>query len=68
MLNQTQLALLDGFIGNEGNYFATIRDYGVVDWGTKMLYLERAITQKCLSFLQSLDKLYQPALYSGPRI
>lgn len=33
-----------------------------VDWGTKILYLERSIIQPCHDFLESLDRLYQPEL------
>jgi|GEM_PF-6894823 len=36
-----------------------------MDLGTKLLYLERAVTQDCYTFLQSLDLLYRPI--NGPR-
>jgi hypothetical protein len=42
--------------------FETSRDYPGLNLGTKVLYLERAISQDCQTFLQSLDKLYQPGL------
>lgn len=55
-----QLELLDSFISNEGIYFEIIRDYVGMDLGTKVLYLERSITQDCRSLLRSLNKLFQP--------
>lgn len=67
MLTAAQRDVLNGFIGNEGIYFETIRDYDGVAWGTKTLYLERAISQNCQDFLQSLDKLYQPALVGNAK-
>lgn len=67
MLSPAQRDVLNSFIGNEGMYFETIRDYDAVDWGTKVLYLERAISQNCQNFLQSLDKLYQPALVGNAK-
>jgi predicted nucleic acid-binding protein len=62
MLTVAQRELLDSFIADEGIYFETIRDYPGLNLGTKVLYLERAISQNCQTFLQSLDKLYQPGL------
>jgi hypothetical protein len=61
MLPVAQSELLDSFIAGEGIYFETIRDYSL-NLGTKVLYLERAISQNCQTFLRSLDKLYQPRL------
>jgi len=68
MPNSTQRALLDSFIGEEGIYFETIRDDEAFNLGTKVLYLERAISQNCQTFLQSLDKLYNPSLNGAAKI
>ena len=63
MLNNTQIeSYLDEFIGEEGIYFEAIRDDESFDDGTKILYLERAISQDCEIFNQNLDKLYNPDL------
>ena len=62
MPNTAQQELLDSFIAEEGIYFETIRDDEAFTLGTKILYLERAISQDCQAFNQSLDKLYQPNL------
>ena len=62
MPNPTQRELLDSFIAEEGIYFTTIPEDEVFNLGTKILYLERAISQNCQDFLQSLDKLYAPDL------
>jgi len=62
MPNPTQRELLDSFIAEEGIYFTTIQEDEVFNLGTKILYLERAISQNCQDFLQSLDKLYAPDL------
>jgi hypothetical protein len=61
-MNSTQQNLLDDFIGEKGIYFETIKEDKIFDLGTKVLYLERAISQNCQNFLQSLDKLYNPCL------
>lgn len=62
MPNSAQRELLDSSIAEEGIYFTTIQDDEVFDLGTKILYLERAISQNCQDFLQSLDKLHNPDL------
>ena len=62
MLNKSQLQLLQSFIGPSGFYIETIKDDTGFNMETKVLYLERAISQDCQIFLQSLDKLYNPAL------
>lgn len=63
-----QIDLLKSFIAPaEGIYFDTIREYAPLDLGTKISYLERAISQDGLTFLNSLDKLYQPALEDPAR-
>ena len=67
MPNSTQRALLDSFIAEEGIYFETIRDDEAFNLGTKVLYLERAISQNCHNFLQSLDKLYNPDLVAAAK-
>lgn len=58
MPNSAQKTLLDSFIAEDGIYLQPILEYEHVSLGTKLLYLERAITQNCKIFLQSLDKLY----------
>ena len=61
-MNRTQEEVLDSFLGAEGSDYETIRDDDTIDLGTKLLYLERAITQDCETFNQSLDKLYRTDL------
>jgi len=67
MLNTPQQELLDSLIAEEGIYFETIRDDEAFNLGTKILYLERAISQDCQTFNQSLDKLYNPDLDGEPK-
>jgi hypothetical protein len=62
MINPSHRELLDNLISSRGIYFENIKEYQQIDVGTKIIYLERAIQQDCLTFLQSLDKLYQPNL------
>ena len=62
MPNNTQQEVLESFIGAKGIYYETILEYDGVDMGTKVHYLERAIGEDCQTFLESLDKLYQPDL------
>jgi len=64
---KSQRELLDTFIGTEGFDFEVIRDHKNFDLGTKILYLERAITQDCHTFLLALDKLYNPDLLDQER-
>lgn len=52
---------------NEGYSFSIIREYSGVDVGTKILYLERAITLPPSSFYKHLDKLDDPTLISDKR-
>ncbi len=59
-VNKSQLELIKSLIGFDGIYFETIKDEDGIDSGTKILYLERAISEDCQTFLKSLDKLYQP--------
>lgn len=59
-MNNAQIELIESLIGFEGIYFETIKDEESIDTGTKVLYLERAISEDCQTFLKSLDKLYQP--------
>lgn len=63
-LPQAQRDLLVEYIND---YFETIRDYDTADWGTKICYLTRSISQNCQVFLCSLDKLYLPNLENGVR-
>lgn len=58
MLTGEQKERLEKLIDNEGSYFAIIRDYSGVNWGTKVLYLTRAICEPWETFLAQLDKLY----------
>ncbi|MBA2654187.1 MAG: hypothetical protein H0U71_03850 [Gammaproteobacteria bacterium] len=62
MPNIMQRELLDSLVGDKGIYFETIRDDQAFDLGTKVLYLQRALSQDCQAFLQSLDRLYNPHL------
>lgn len=66
MPNTAQKEVLNEFIASDGIYFETIKEYdeNKVDLGTKILYLERAISQDCQTFLKLVDKLYQPGLGS----
>jgi hypothetical protein len=43
-------------------YFNLIESYQPLDVGTKVLYLERAISEDCYTFLESLDRVYDPSL------
>ncbi len=61
-LANAQLELVDSLIGREGCYFEVIKEFQGVSLGTKVLYLERAITQENDTFLESLDKLYTPGV------
>lgn len=47
MPTYAQQEFLNTLIGKEGIYFETVRNDEVFDLGTKILYLERAITQDC---------------------
>jgi len=67
-INAAQLSLLKSFIGagltkeennEKGFLIEAIESSKTVDLGTKILYLRRAISQPCHSFLISLDKLYK---------
>ena len=51
MLNTPQQELLDNLIAENGCYFETIKEYSAFDLGIKVLYLERAISQNCNTFL-----------------
>lgn len=62
-LNSAQLDFLDKFIGPRGFGFLAIKDFvGNINLGTRVLYLERAISEDCIPFVKLLDKLYQPVL------
>lgn len=61
-MNSAQTELLQSFIGPEGDSFQTINEDETLDLGTKLLYLERAISQDCNRFNASLDKIYNPSL------
>lgn len=67
MLNLAQLQFLESFISAQGIYFEVIRDEENVDFGTKVLYLLRAIDQDCAMFVRSLDKLYYSFLRVNKR-
>lgn len=54
--NQSQLSLLESLIGNEGIYSSTILESNLMDDGTKVLYLQRAITSTCFEFNEFLNK------------
>jgi hypothetical protein len=56
-MNKTQLELLEGYIGEEGNYTSTILEANQPDIPTKILYLKKAITEDPIKFKQSLDEL-----------
>jgi sRNA-binding regulator protein Hfq len=62
MLTVAQEEFLNELIAEEGIYFEIIREDTTFDLGTKILYLERAISQGCEPFNQFLDKLYNPDL------
>ena len=63
MLNSSQKYILDTFIGKEGIYTATIIDYKGFDLGTKILYLQRAISNNCETLNQNIDTLYNHDLF-----
>lgn len=68
MPNPGQIRLLDSLIGEDGIYFTTISEDENLDVGTKVLYLNRAITEQCHDFLNSLDKIYNPSLDNTKQI
>jgi hypothetical protein len=43
----------------DGSIYTIIKNSNVIDLGTKLLYLKRAIKQDCYTFITSLDKLYR---------
>lgn len=60
MLNQSVLDVLDTFVSERGCLIESVKESGLIDTGTKVLYLERAQNQDNSTFLRSLDKLYNP--------
>ena len=50
-----------------GIYLDSVKSYDGVDLGTKILYLEKSITQDCQTFLNTLDKLYKPELIGAAK-
>src|SRR3990167_2223344 len=50
-----------------GIYLDSVKSYNGVDLGTKILYLEKSITQDCQTFLNTLDKLYKPELIGAAK-
>lgn len=52
----------------DGEFFEFILSYPALDFGTKLMYIERAIIQDTLPFLQTLDRLYQPNLEGDAEI
>jgi len=67
MPNSAQLELLNSFFSEQGLFFEIIRDDSTFNLGTKILYLERAINQDCQTFLESLDKIYNPDLVADAK-
>ncbi len=57
-LNKAEQDLLDSFISDTGSHFETILFYDAIDIGTKCIYLKKAISEDCATFLDSLDRLY----------
>ena len=66
-MNVAQKESLDSYIAGNGIYLATIIDNEIFDLGTKILYLERAISQDCDIFNKSLDKLYSEDFVNGEK-
>ncbi len=62
MINNTQLELLESFMGPDGFLIETIMDNPQFDIGTKTLYLARAVRKNCHAYLLDLDKLYDENL------
>ena len=62
MINGQQLDLLESLIGNDGIYLYVIKEYSRLDLSTKLLYLERAMSDNQDVFFQSLDLIYDPNL------
>lgn len=60
MLPKAHKEVLDGFFAEEGIYSEVIHEYAGCNIGTKILYLERAISQDCDTFNYYLDVLYNP--------
>jgi hypothetical protein len=57
LMNQAQLDLLEEYIGESGNFTSTILDAKQPDIPTKILYLNKAITEDSITFKESLDAL-----------
>jgi Ankyrin repeats (3 copies) len=57
MLNKTQLEMLEGYLGEKGNYTLTILEAEELDERQKIFYLEKAITEEKISFQDFLKEL-----------
>ena len=58
MITVTQLELLNEILGTEGFIFESIFENKLINLGSKIYFLKRAISEPCHSFLQLLDNLY----------
>jgi hypothetical protein len=56
-MNAAQLAVLDSFIGSNGIYILEILESELIDKGTKIIYLQRALTCDCFTFNEWISKL-----------
>jgi hypothetical protein len=59
LLAHKQLKTYIKYSLKDGIFFAPIKEAKMLNLGTKLLYLERAITEDCYEFITSLDKLYK---------
>lgn len=66
MPNPAQLELLHSFFGEEGIYSSTIENTDVLDTITKMVLLEKAITEDYQTFLTTIDKLNMTVNQKSP--
>jgi tetratricopeptide (TPR) repeat protein len=62
MPNPQQTEILDSLMSGDNASFKAVAQCKSVDFGTKVSYLERAITENGKAFLQSLDKIYLPGM------
>ncbi len=62
MLPKAHKEVLDGFFAEEGIYSEVINEYTGCNLGTKILYLERSISQDCDTFNYYLDMLHNRSL------
>ena len=58
MLQPIQKDTLASFIGDDGCFSLVIREFSGISAQLKVVFLRRSVSELCLNFLQSLDRLY----------